>query len=95
MSRRVEFSPEALGDLIDLYDYIAVRDGPERAIGYIERAISTTPIVAQSFGVSRARYKARRSAPRLTDSGSRTPRRDRIASDRRHGHDPAHSLWRS
>jgi len=28
VSRRVEFSPEALGDLIDLYDYIAVRDGP-------------------------------------------------------------------
>jgi toxin ParE1/3/4 len=37
VSRRVEFSPEALGDLIDLYDYIAVRDGAERAIGYIER----------------------------------------------------------
>ena len=37
MSQRVEFSPEALGDLIDLYDYIAVGDGPERAIGYIER----------------------------------------------------------
>ncbi len=26
-----------LGDLIDLYDYIAVRDGAERAIGYIDR----------------------------------------------------------
>ncbi len=37
MSRRVEFSPEALGDLIDLYDYIAVRDGAERAIGYVDR----------------------------------------------------------
>jgi plasmid stabilization system protein ParE len=37
VSLRVEFSPEALGDLIDLYDYIAVRDGPDRAIGYIER----------------------------------------------------------
>ena len=37
MSRNVEFAPEALGDLIDLYDYVAVRDGPERAIGYIER----------------------------------------------------------
>ena len=35
MSNKVEFSPEALGDLIDLYDYIARRDGPERAIGYI------------------------------------------------------------
>jgi toxin ParE1/3/4 len=32
-----EFSPEALGDLIDLYDYIAMRDGLERAIGYIDR----------------------------------------------------------
>ncbi len=37
MSHKVEFSPEALGDLIDLYDYIALRDGPERAMGYIER----------------------------------------------------------
>ncbi|MDE3196981.1 MAG: type II toxin-antitoxin system RelE/ParE family toxin, partial [Acidobacteriota bacterium] len=37
MNRGVEFSPEALGDLIDLYDYIAVHDGPERAMGYIER----------------------------------------------------------
>jgi toxin ParE1/3/4 len=37
VSHRVEFSPEALGDLIDLYDYIALRDGAERAIGYINR----------------------------------------------------------
>ena len=37
MSHRIEFSPEALGDLIDLYDYIAGRDGAERAIGYIDR----------------------------------------------------------
>jgi toxin ParE1/3/4 len=37
VSHRVEFSPEALGDLIDLYDYIAVRDGAERAMGYIDR----------------------------------------------------------
>ena len=37
MSRRIEFSPEALGDLIDLYDYIALHDGAERAIGYIDR----------------------------------------------------------
>jgi toxin ParE1/3/4 len=34
---RIEFSPEALGDLIDLYDFIAERDGEERAIGYIDR----------------------------------------------------------
>ena len=37
MNHRVEFSPEALGDLIDFYDYIAARDGAERAIGYIDR----------------------------------------------------------
>ena len=37
MNHRVEFSPEALGDLIDLYDYIAARDGAGRAIGYIDR----------------------------------------------------------
>ena len=37
MSHRIEFSPEALDDLIDLYDYIAARDGAERAIGYINR----------------------------------------------------------
>lgn len=37
VSHRIDFSPEALGDLIDLYDYIAVRDGAERAIGYIDR----------------------------------------------------------
>jgi toxin ParE1/3/4 len=37
VSHRIEFSPEALGDLFDLYDYIALRDGAERAIGYIDR----------------------------------------------------------
>jgi len=37
VSHRIDFSPEALGDLIDLYDYIALHDGAERAIGYIER----------------------------------------------------------
>lgn len=37
MSHRLEFSPEALGDLLDLYDYIASRDGEDRAIGYIGR----------------------------------------------------------
>ena len=37
MSHRIEFSPEALGDLIDLYDYIALHDGADRAIGYIDR----------------------------------------------------------
>ena len=37
MSHRIEFSPEALGDLIDLYDYIALHDGAESAIGYVDR----------------------------------------------------------
>jgi hypothetical protein len=37
VSHSVEFSPEALADLLDLYDYIALRDGAERAIGYIGR----------------------------------------------------------
>jgi toxin ParE1/3/4 len=37
LSRRLEFSPEALGDLIDLYDYIALHDGAARAIAYVDR----------------------------------------------------------
>lgn len=37
MNHKIEFSPEALRDLIDLYDYIALRDGAERAIRYIDR----------------------------------------------------------
>lgn len=35
--REVVFSPEAQADLLRLYDYIADRSGPARAIGYIER----------------------------------------------------------
>jgi toxin ParE1/3/4 len=35
--RRVILSPEALGDLEALYDYIAMDSGALRAIGYIER----------------------------------------------------------
>jgi toxin ParE1/3/4 len=34
---RVVFSPEAATDLVQLYDYIAERSGPVRAIGYIDR----------------------------------------------------------
>jgi toxin ParE1/3/4 len=37
VNHRVEFSPEALADLLDLYDYIAMRDGVDRAMGYIDR----------------------------------------------------------
>lgn len=35
MSLSIDFSPEALADLIDLYDYIASRSGAANAIGYI------------------------------------------------------------
>ncbi len=37
MSHRIEFSPEALADLNDLYDYIAARSGDANAIGFIDR----------------------------------------------------------
>jgi len=37
VDHKIEFSPEAFADLIDLYDFIAERDGEERAIGYIDR----------------------------------------------------------
>jgi toxin ParE1/3/4 len=37
VEHRVVFSPEAAADLFNLYDYIAKRSGPARAIGYIQR----------------------------------------------------------
>ena len=37
MTRRVVFSPEAQGDLLQLYDFIAGRAGAARALGYVER----------------------------------------------------------
>jgi toxin ParE1/3/4 len=37
LSRRIVFSPEAQRDLLELYDYIAVRDGDVHAIRYIGR----------------------------------------------------------
>jgi toxin ParE1/3/4 len=37
VSHRIDFSPEAIADLLDLYDYIAARAGATRAIGYISR----------------------------------------------------------
>ena len=51
VSHRIEFSPEALADLLDLYDYIAPRACAARAIGYIDRiedfchSLSTFPSV--------------------------------------------------
>jgi toxin ParE1/3/4 len=36
-SRKVILTPEALGDLDSLYEYIAADSGPARAISYIER----------------------------------------------------------
>ena len=47
MIYRIEFSPEALGDLFDLYDYIATRDGAGRAIGYIDRIESFCQSLSQ------------------------------------------------
>ncbi len=41
MKRPVVFTPEAQHDLFDLYDYIAVRSSPARAMGYIERIEKT------------------------------------------------------
>jgi toxin ParE1/3/4 len=37
VERRVVFSPEAAADLINLYEYVAARSGPLRAMGYIDR----------------------------------------------------------
>ncbi len=37
MAREVVFSPEAQTDLLEIYDYIAPRGGPERAFAYVER----------------------------------------------------------
>jgi toxin ParE1/3/4 len=39
--RLVVFTPEAQGDLFDLYDYIAVRSSPARAMRYIKRIEKT------------------------------------------------------
>ena len=41
MSYTVVFTPEAQTDLFDLYDYIATRNSPERALRYIERIEKT------------------------------------------------------
>ncbi|WP_316016083.1 type II toxin-antitoxin system RelE/ParE family toxin [Roseobacter sp. HKCCA0434] len=35
--RTVEFAPEAVDDLVQLYDWIATAASPETAIGYIDR----------------------------------------------------------
>lgn len=37
MSRSVSFRPLAETDLIELYDFIAKRESPARALGYIDR----------------------------------------------------------
>lgn len=37
MTYQVVFSPEARDDLLELYDYIAVRSGEEQAIRYLSR----------------------------------------------------------
>jgi len=37
VTHRVVFAPEATADLLELYDYIAARGGPQRALAYVER----------------------------------------------------------
>jgi len=37
VEHEVLFSPEAVADLLNLYEYIAERSGPARAIGYVGR----------------------------------------------------------
>jgi len=37
VGHKIVLSPEAADDLINLYEYIAERSGPVRAIGYIDR----------------------------------------------------------
>jgi toxin ParE1/3/4 len=37
----IVFTPEAQDDLLDLYDYIADRSSPQRALGYLERIEKT------------------------------------------------------
>ena len=41
MKYTVDFAPEAKNDLFDLYDYIADRSSPTRALDYIERIEKT------------------------------------------------------
>lgn len=67
--RGIEFSPEALGDLIDLYDCIASRDGAERVIGHQPYR----GLLPQSRGVSGSRQPARRSAGRRKIREAGTP----------------------
>jgi toxin ParE1/3/4 len=36
VAHEVVFSPEAQTDLLEIYDYIAPRGGPDRALAYVE-----------------------------------------------------------
>jgi toxin ParE1/3/4 len=51
----VVFAPEARSDLLDIYDYIAARSGPARALGFTERLVSycTSPAVFPQRGTQR------------------------------------------
>ena len=41
MTREVIFAPEALTDLLELYDHIATSSGAERAHNYTDRIVAT------------------------------------------------------
>ena len=88
MSHGIKFSPEALRDLIDIYDYIAQRDSAERAIGYIDRIEDC----CRNLSAFPERHQARRPAPRPTDSWFRTPRGDCVPGYQRYRNDSSRPL---
>lgn len=59
MKYRVEFTPEAKVDLLNLYNYIAARNGVNQALAYIERierecmSLETFPIRGKSWDALR------------------------------------------
>jgi toxin ParE1/3/4 len=40
VAHEVVFAPEARDDLLDIYDYIALRSGPARALSFTERLVA-------------------------------------------------------
>jgi toxin ParE1/3/4 len=40
VAHEVVFAPEARSDLLDIYDYIAARSGPPRALSFTERIVA-------------------------------------------------------
>ncbi|WP_408871593.1 type II toxin-antitoxin system RelE/ParE family toxin [Craurococcus roseus] len=77
MTRRVVTLPEAEGDLLRLYDHIAERSGPARALAYVERIRRH----CAGFGRFPERGTKRDDvSARPTHGGLRTARHDRLRS---------------